>query len=217
MTARVFSGLFVCEGSSDQPLAAIVERLFIEHDINLRLSNPDFGLLPKVGKDVGSTVGAGLRLFGGSVDLVAVHRDADNAGAMSRRLEIEKAIEANRYNGITLPVVPVRMTEAWLLLDEAAIRRVAGVPNGKVKLGLPRHNRVESDPDPKQTLRRCLLEASECTGRRREMVAKRFSHHRRQLLELLDVEGPVRELTSWGQLLDDVERSARILAGRTQR
>ena len=27
-------------------------------------------------------------------------------------------------------IVPVRMTEAWLLLDESAIRRVAGRPHG---------------------------------------------------------------------------------------
>jgi hypothetical protein len=34
-------------------------------------------------------------------------------------------------------VVPVRMMEAWLLIDEMAIRRVAGNPNGRIPIELP--------------------------------------------------------------------------------
>jgi hypothetical protein len=69
--------------------------------------------------------------------------------------------EGSSDSGITthtphVPVIPIRMTEAWLLLDEAEIRRVAGSPNGKVSLGLPKAKDVESIPDPKAQLAQTL-------------------------------------------------------------
>lgn len=61
---------------------------------------------------------------------------------------------------ITDPVIPIRMTEAWLLLDEAEIRRVAGAPNGKIPLNLPNPAKVESVSDPKALLKETLARAS---------------------------------------------------------
>jgi hypothetical protein len=40
MSNRQFSGLFICEGTSDQPLADIIETLFIERGLTVRLSRP---------------------------------------------------------------------------------------------------------------------------------------------------------------------------------
>lgn len=89
------------------------------------------------------------------------------------------------------------MTEAWLLLDEAEIRRVAGSPNGKVSLGLPKARNVESIPDPKALLAHTLAIASEFSGRRLDTFKKRFSEHRRQLLDRINPDGPIREVQSW--------------------
>ncbi len=95
------------------------------------------------------------------VQLLFVHRDAEAIPWKSRRREIptRKGVVA---------VVPVRMTEAWLLIDEAAIRSAAGNPNGQVRLGIPGISRLESVADPKGLLRSLLVTASEATGRRRE-------------------------------------------------
>ncbi|PZG16433.1 hypothetical protein C1I95_17670 [Micromonospora craterilacus] len=136
---------------------------------------------------------------------MVVHRDADNAGQHARRQEIESAMQSLGSVADLLPVIPVRMTEAWLLLDEAAIRHVAGNPRGRTRLNLPRLHEVESRADPKSILRSCLLTASEESGRRRDSVAKRFNEHRRQLLERLDPNGPVLRLESWGNLVADID------------
>jgi hypothetical protein len=104
-----------------------------------------------------------------------------------------------------VPVIPVRMTEAWLLLDEAEIRWVAGNPKGRAHLSLPRPHEVESVADPKALLRECILQAAGVTGRRRLAVAKRFDQHRRQLLERLDRNAAVSKLPSWQEMLSDVE------------
>ena len=92
--------------------------------------------------------------------LIFVHRDAERESYEVRRTEIPRS----GHNG---PVVPVRMTEAWLLIDESALRQASGKPNGKARLVMPPVERLESLPDPKGVLEDLLLEASGSRGRRR--------------------------------------------------
>jgi hypothetical protein len=141
----------------------------------------------------------------GAPDVVVVHRDADSAGLIARRQEIEQAVAACAPTSKPVPVIPVRMTEAWLLLDEDAIRYVAGNPRGRAPLTLPKRHEVERAADPKHMLSSCLLDAASVTGRRRAQLIQRFSQNRRQLLERLDPEGPVAELSSWQELVASVE------------
>jgi hypothetical protein len=210
-----FSGLFVAEGSSDAPLAGIVQALFFERDIRLRISSPDFTMFgDRVAKDVKSRISAGRLLVGAPVDVIVVHRDSDNVEAADRRREIEQAVSSLELQSLVVPVIPVRMTEAWLLLDEMAIRHVAGNPRGRAELGLPRGAEVERRADPKKVLQECLLKAADVTGRRREAMIKRFGHHRRQLLELLDRGGPVTALESWKELTARVDGVAESLTHR---
>lgn len=204
----MLNGLFVSEGTSDGPLAEIVTSLFMQRGVPVRLSTPDFEYLDKVKKDVESRLIAGAQLVNGSLDLIVVHRDADSVGSAARRKEIEQAATPldSRF---VLPVIPIRMTEAWLLLDEGSIRRVAGNPRGRAPLPLPKVHEVERVADPKSLLQQCLLEAADHSGRRRDKVAKRFPQHRRQLLERLDCTGPVTGLSSWQQLVNDIEQVVR--------
>lgn len=207
MTATLKVGLFIAEGSSDQPLSAIIESLFFERGVSLHLSAPDFSLLQKkVRRDVRSKIQAGLSLSGQNVDLIVVHRDADNVDPSLRREEVRQATEGLvPRNSTVIPVIPVRMTEAWLLLDEKSIRHVAGNPRGTHDIGLPKTGEVERKADPKRILQECLLKAANVTGRRRDGVAKRFDQHRKQLLERLELSGPIEALTSWIDLIGSIE------------
>jgi hypothetical protein len=45
------------------------------------------------------------------------------------------------------------MTEAWLLIDEKAIREAAGNPKGRQPLNLPKPSKTEELSDPKETLK----------------------------------------------------------------
>lgn len=205
-----YGGIFIAEGTSDSPLADIVETLFLREGVSVVLSRPDFASL-NVKRDVTSRVAAGLALAGSNVDLIVVHRDADSAGHARRLEEIDRALAEVDHSGPVVPVVPVRMTEAWLLLDEAAIRQVAGNPRGKSPLALPALRSVESTPDPKVLLRDAILAAASVTGRKRERLAKRFFQSRRQLLERLDPDGPVTTLPSWIALVEHVSKVAGLL------
>lgn len=66
-----------------------------------------------------------------------------------------------------MPVVPVRMTEAWLLFDQLSIRAAAGNPRGVEELNLPKLDTIENIPDPKATLYKALTLASGLSTRRR--------------------------------------------------
>lgn len=212
MTDPARRGLFVAEGTSDLPIADLVESLFAAGGMVVDLSRPDFSRLT-VSKDVSSRVDAGIRLMAVQPDVVVVHRDADNAGADTRRQEIRRAITRLDYSGAVVPVVPVRMTEAWLLLDQDAIRFVAGNPRGRAQLDLPKRPAAESVADPKQVLRAALLDAASVTGRRRTRLDSRFPQNRRQLLQRLDTEGPVTHLVSWQTMVSDIDTVVTRWAG----
>jgi len=94
-----------------------------------------------------------------------VHRDAEGETLERRVIEI-KGVVADLPDPL-VPVVPVRMQEAWLLIDEPALRCAAGNPNGVINLDMPAIDRLEGIPNPKQVLHELLLDASELTGRRR--------------------------------------------------
>jgi hypothetical protein len=140
-------------------------------------------------------------------NLVVIHRDSDSNPPERRRGEIAEAVDEVSPGLAHVPVIPVRMLEAWLLLDQAAIREVAGNPNGKAALNLPKPARAESVTDPKTLLKQAIATASEEKGRRLEKLQKRFPENRARLLQMLDREGPIQQLASWQAFTHDLRES----------
>ena len=104
-------------------------------------------------------------------------------------------------------VVPVRMQEAWLLIDEAALRKAAGNPNGTQPLAMPDGQKLEALADPKQHLRDLLRQASGLRGRRLKRFNWRSSAHR--VAEMIGDFGPLYKLAAFRRLAAEVERSVR--------
>jgi len=129
-------------------------------------------------------------------DLLVVHRDAEAQPLPAREREIFAAIaDAGLATTPHVCLVPVKMTEAWFLFDEAAIRRAAGNPRGVVPLDLPPVHRFEQ-VDAKQVLSDALQTACEHSGRRRRKFSVAKARHR--LAELLDDFSMLRQLPSFG-------------------
>ena len=141
--------LLVCDGSSDTALLPHIRSLLIEHG-----ATEADGTSSYVGNTLADKIRRG-RDFYGDVDLLFIHRDAEHyqdtsaAGPQKRYDEISEGIHHSGYDGVYVPIVPVRMTEAWLLGDVSAIRRVAGKPNGQQDLTLPAVRRIEGVADAK--------------------------------------------------------------------
>ena len=140
-------------------------------------------------------------------ELLFIHRDSDKELPRSRRNEIETALESLK-NKLSIPpsicVVPVRMTEAWLLIDESAIRRASGKPNGRLPLKLPKVAELESLSNPKETLLNLLLQASELAGRKRRKFERASGS--RQVADFLDDFSPLRGLWAFQKLEKDVKQ-----------
>jgi hypothetical protein len=96
-----------------------------------------------------------------------------------------------------VPVVPVRMTEAWLLIDEKAIREAADNPNGSVALDLPALDRLERTPNPKSTLEKVLETASEKTGRRLDQFRRDLNHRKHRVVQFIRDFSPLRRLPAF--------------------
>lgn len=206
--------LFLADGSSDLPLAQHVERLCHRHGLALDVVPvPSDRLRRGTGRRVQDRVAAVLATDP-AFECVFVHRDAEAQDPERRHREVKTGANRAGFMGPTVAVVPIRMTEAWLLLDEAAIRRVAGRPSGQDPLDLPTVSEVERLADPKRRLREVLETAACVTGRRLRTFQRRFPDHRRRLLEQLDPDGRVTELGAWRRLNTDIAALAEALGGR---
>ncbi len=189
--------LLVCEGNSDAPLAFHIQRLFESYGY----PRPDF-VVSHEGRLLVDKIRIGLAMVP-QYDVLFIHRDADRAGADARYQEITEAVQQAGWDSRWIGIVPVRMTESWLLLDEAAIRGAAGNPNGRIELDLPSPAEAERMADPKSVLRSAILVGAEVQGRRRRALMKRLPGMRDQLLENLPVGGPLEQLASWTRFRDD--------------
>ena len=141
-------------------------------------------------------------------DLLLVHRDAENQTADIRIREIQREVNGRAPY---VPIVPIRMTEAWLLLDENAIRRASGNPRGRIQLELPTWRQVERLADPKLVLRDKLLLASETTGRRRDEARRQFGHMRRTVAREMGNYDSLRRLCAVQDFLRNAESALQSL------
>ena len=132
-------------------------------------------------------------------DLLFVHRDAEKQEPQMRRDEIRAAL--GKLNGPPpmLCVVPVRMTEAWLLVEAAAIRKAADNPNGSVKLILPSPRELEGLPDPKQRLNELLRDACGLHGRRMSQFRRDEATRRVRVAEFIEDFSPLVRLPAFQQ------------------
>ena len=192
--------VLVAEGTSDRRLLPILEWLVGEH--TKRRVTSDFAERPRDGRPT--------RLLEEKVrvavddyecDLLFVHRDADGAGRAPRLAEIASACAAAGAPP-HVPVIPIRMQEAWLLVDEQAIRQAADNPRGRSPLGLPSRAVLEKHADPKTTLETALRTAAP--------NARRFRHRRdldeakHRVVRLMSSYSVLRGLTGFDALEQDL-------------
>jgi hypothetical protein len=134
-------------------------------------------------------------------DLLFVHRDAESSDRAIRDHRLQEIQTAMQSHAVPyVGVVPVRMTEAWLLFDENAIRKAADNPHSTADIQLPSLGRVEQVSDPKTLLHQLLLDASELTGRRRSRLQAELSWRRVRVADFIDDFSPLRNLSSFADL-----------------
>lgn len=194
-TPEAVSYALISEGSSDRALLELINWCLRDRDIGVERGDwVDFRELKAPPSSLLEQARTSLELF--PSDLLFVHRDAEDLGYDERLRVLERDLAA--LEGRFVPVIPVRMLEAWLLFDEEAIRFASGNPNGKAALNLPKLSRVEADKDPKETLR-AALEAASAPGSRRQRARtqRRFGQRRQDVARSIEDFRPLRELPAF--------------------
>jgi hypothetical protein len=200
-----FSYTLVADGPSDKALIPIInwvlrgctdrpfESFFVSaseartHDLALKVSRA-IALFPS--------------------DILFVHRDAERPiHYYSRIQEIEAATALAAT--VVVPIVPIRMTEAWLLSDELAVRRAANNPNGRGALRLPRVGTLEEMVDPKAKLFELLRTASQLGARRLRSFNQ--GQARARVAELITDFSHLRVLGSFSQFETDTRAAIEVL------
>jgi hypothetical protein len=199
--------LLICDGSSDIGLGNHIQHLLLQNgatEVNWTSSHSGGRLTEKIRLALSEA---------NNPEMLFVHRDAERVDPVERHEEIRCAIAAAEYPGPWAGIVPRRMTEAWLLLDDPAMRRVVGRPRGTEPLDLPFPRDVERLPDPKERLREALLAASSPRGlRRRKQFNSAWAVYRNRLLENLPIGGPLEQVPSWVRFRDDTVSALRQLS-----
>ena len=184
----------LADGSSDRMLLSPLRWLLGEEWTGDLV---DLGRLRCPPRELSERIQAALTLAG-NCDLLFVHRDSEGQDPEFRREQIQGAIQTCTASPAIrcIPVVPVRMTEAWFLFDESAIRKAAQKPRGTTPLSIPRT--WDKIPNPKEVLFDALRTASERSGR----DLKKFDPHqiRHHLAEDLSDFSPLRALPAFRQL-----------------
>lgn len=191
----------VTDGSSDRLLVPLIELLLDTHtDLPYQVNCADG--LPPASAGLTARINSALALF--PCDILFVHRDAEGIDSLTREREIESSWPKSQPIETLVCVIPVRMTEAWLLTDEKPIRAAVGNANGRDELGLPALKDIESLPDPKVILFDALKAATGKNASRK----RRFNPHqyRHRVSELMEDLGALRKLKSFKHLEAQIQK-----------
>lgn len=194
----------VTDGPSDRllqhPLEWLLERL-TALDFDGEWANPEvFGKSDAAG--LYGRIAQALDYY--PCQLLFVHRDAEREPHKTRVAEIEDAVARLSCPPPAVCLVPVRMTETWLLIDEPAMRQAAGNPNGRNELSLPAIKELENLPNPKQRLFDLLKEASGLPKRRLRRFRERQA--RQRVAELINDYSALGGLTASQAFRGQLER-----------
>ena len=195
------------DGTSDAVLLPVVEWVLAQHLPNVPLDG-QLAVPRDLGRkvdDLADHLALAFKMF--PCDLLVVHRDAEKQSPVDRIAEVLEAVAKVGTLPKHVCVVPIRMSEAWMLFDEAAIRAAAGNPNGKCELRLPRLAKVEDMADPKSDLFAALKTAFDQKGRRLREFNYRAAA--RKVAGFIDDFSPLRVLSAFQAFEADIESFAK--------
>jgi len=194
----------LAEGSSDRVLIPILRWMLLHHHGSFDwIGQPaELHALSRPPKGLPKRISVANEYF--PSDILFIHRDADRDSVEKRREEIRTALAETHglEDLVWAPVIPVKMTEAWLLISETALRSAVGNPRGKVLLNMPPIGNLEEIPNPKAILEQQLVIASELTGRRRKKF--HFPEHRARIPEFIDDWKQLLEVPAARALFDEI-------------
>ena len=204
--------VLITDGSSDQTLKYFIDYTLTKFFPSATIEGQwaDFRNLTRPPKTLKDKIVKAIDFY--EPQWIFIHRDAENVALQDRAKEIATVVgnlPAAIANNIYISIIPVRMTEAWLLIDEMAIRQAAGNPEGKTRIALPKLKELEKINDTKQLLFEALKTASQLSGRRLKNLD--LNRSRRLIAQYIDDFSPLHDLSSYQHFNEQVKHVAKQL------
>ena len=171
----------VADGGTDRLLVPIIDWTIHRLDPEVDILEPEFEKrTSSVDEYFGSYIPTTMLVF--------AHRDAERSSVDHRLREFDNV------SGV-VPVVPVRMSEAWLLIDGDAIAQAA---DSRATVAVPGLNTLEQIADPKTELETLLFGAAGSpTGRRAKKFKGSLAGRRVNLASLIEDYSPLESLDAF--------------------
>lgn len=176
----------LADGGTDRMLVPIIQWAIHQLDPTVEILEPQFRKRRR-------SISEDLETYGTGSMLVFVHRDSENLTLEERLTEFDDITRPD-----VVPVVPVQMSEAWILFNGTAIARAAGSSSSEV--AVPSVAELESIPDPKARLDELLVEAAgRPTGRRRKVFRRSIVERRVSVAGYISDYGPLEGVSAFAR------------------
>lgn len=176
----------VADGGTDRILVPIIQWAIHRIDPDVEILEPAFNKRK-------APLAEYLEAYHPETMLAFVHRDAENLSLEERLQEFPQDARED-----IVPIIPVRMSEAWILFDGHAIARAANRPSYSVTV--PDIAELERLADPKARLQELLLEAAGSpTGRRLKNFRRSIVDRRISVALLIQDFSPLEALPAFAQ------------------
>lgn len=175
--ANILTIAYTTEGSTDERfLNTIIKKVFeevaFECDGVIEVYDPVFFKFPQKEDFVSGVADLSKKAYQSGINVLCIHVDADsNKDDDVTKFKIIPAFtevngKSNRTNCKNLvAIIPVHMTEAWMLADKELLKEEIGTTMSNTDLGI--YQSPESIADPKETIKNALdIAQSHLSGRR---------------------------------------------------
>jgi hypothetical protein len=171
---------FTAEGTTDQRfLESIIKRTFEEVAFQceglIEVYDPVYIKFPKKDGFVAGVSTVAVEAFNVGINILCIHVDADNednSEAIQYKINPSfKAVDELNDNACKnlVAIIPVYMSEAWMLADKELLKEEIGTTKSDEELGILKD--AESIPDPKDVIKNAVRIAQSNLSKRRNKIS----------------------------------------------
>lgn len=165
--SNILTVAYTTEGSTDQRfLKTIIRKVFEEVAFTcegaIEVFEPVFIKFPRKKGFIDDVVDVSKKAYDTGINVLCIHVDADsNKDAEVIKFKIQPAfnsIEEKKeevYCKNLVAIIPIHMTEAWMLANKDLLKEEIGTTLSNTDLGISRH--PESIADPKKVIEDALI------------------------------------------------------------
>lgn len=181
---RQLTWAIVADGGTDRLLIPVIQWAIHRLDPDVEILEPEF-------RKRRGTVEESIGACSSGAMIIFVHRDSENLSLQERLREFRNVTRPN-----VVPVVPVRMSEAWILFDGQAVAKAAG--SRAADVAVPRTTEIESIGNPKERLDELLfLAAGTPAGRRGRNFRRSITQRRVSVAEYIMDYSPLEDVPAF--------------------